>query len=232
MASFERTPGEAERDREGLRQVISVKARISGRDLGHTMEEIKTKLRSRLLLPKDVTLSYGGLYQTHLEAFKGLLVVALAAIALIFVVLLFEFREFAVPISILIVTVLSLFGSFLALFLSRITLNISSFVGIILIIGIVAENAIFVLHSTKIHQEKKGLNLDEALVSACTERTRPILMTTLGAVLAFLPLALGIGSGAQMEQPLAIAVIGGFSLSCFLLFFGLPVVYRLLRKGT
>ena len=232
VASFERTPGEAERDREGLRQVISVKARISGRDLGHTMEEIKTKLRSRLLLPKDVTLSYGGLYQTQQESFKGLLFVALAAIALIFVVLLFEFREFAVPISILIVTVLSLFGSFLALFLSRITLNISSFVGIILIIGIVAENAIFVLHSTKIHQEKKGLNLDEALVSACTERTRPILMTTLGAVLAFLPLALGIGSGAQMEQPLAIAVIGGFSLSCFLLFFGLPVVYRLLRKGT
>jgi multidrug efflux pump subunit AcrB len=230
VASFERTAGDAELDREGLRQVISVKASISGRDLGHTIEDIKAKLKSRLLLPKDVSLSFGGLYQTQQESFKSLLFVALAAIALIFVVLLFEFREFAVPISILLITMLSLFGVFLALFLSGITLNISSFIGIILIIGIVAENAIFVIHSTKIQQEKRGLNLDEALIRACLERTRPILMTTLGAVLAFLPLALGIGAGAQMEQPLAIAVIGGFSLSSILLFFGLPLVYRLLRR--
>jgi multidrug efflux pump subunit AcrB len=183
-----------------------------------------------LLLPKDVSLSFGGLYQTQQESFKSLLFVALASIALIFIVLLFEFREFAVPASILIITLLSLFGVFLALFLSGITLNISSFVGIILIIGIVAENAIFVIHSTKIQQKKRGLSLDEALIRACLERTRPILMTTLGAVLAFLPLALGIGAGAQMEQPLAIAVIGGFSLSSILLFFGLPLVYRLLRR--
>jgi CzcA family heavy metal efflux pump len=232
VASFERTAGDAELDREGLRQVISVKARISGRDLGHTIEDIKAKLRSSLLLPRDVSLSFGGLYQTQQESFKSLMFVALAAIALIFVVLLFEFREFAVPVSILIITMLSLFGVFLALFLSGITLNISSFVGIILIIGIVAENAIFVIHSTKIQQEKRGVNLDDALIRACLERSRPILMTTLGAVLAFLPLALGIGAGAQMEQPLAIAVIGGFSLSSILLFFGLPLAYRLIRRRS
>jgi multidrug efflux pump subunit AcrB len=156
------------------------------------------------------------------------LIVALAAIVLVFTVLLFEFREFAVPFSILAITVLSLFGVFFALFAAHVALNISSFVGIILIIGIVAENAVFLLHTVKIFQEKNGLGLDDALVQACRERTRPILMTTFGAVFAFLPLALGIGEGAQMQQPLAIAVIGGFSVSSILLFFGLPLLYKIL----
>jgi multidrug efflux pump subunit AcrB len=154
--------------------------------------------------------------------------VALAAALLVFLILLFEFREFTVPLSILVIDALSLSGVFAALWLSHVTFNISSFVGVILIIGIVAENAIFVMHSVKTFQGQ-GKSLDDALVSACQVRARPILMTTLGAVLAFLPLALGIGTGAQMQQPLAIAVIGGFSVSTLLLFFGLPVIYRLLK---
>lgn len=159
----------------------------------------------------------------------GLLLVAFAAMILVVLVLLYEFGEFTVPLSIFIINILSLLGVFSALWLSGMTFNISSFVGVILIIGIVAENAIFVMHAVKGFQAE-GLTLDEAIVKAGQVRARPILMTTLAAVFALLPLALSIGSGGQMQQSLAIAVIGGFSLSSFLLLFGLPMVYRLLRR--
>jgi CzcA family heavy metal efflux pump len=228
IATFRRTGGEAELNREGLRQVVSVTARIEGRDLGHTVADVQRVLARSLVLPKGIALAYGGVYQTQRESFQSLLVAALAAVLLVFLILLFEFREFTVPLSVLIVDALSMLGVFAALWLTRVTFNISSFVGVILIIGIVAENAIFVMHSTRIYRGQ-GKSLDDALVLACRVRTRPILMTTLGAVLAFLPLALGIGTGAQMQQPLAIAVIGGFSVSSLLLFFALPVVYRLLK---
>jgi CzcA family heavy metal efflux pump len=229
IATFRKTVGQSEIRREGLRQYIAVTARTSGRDLGSTMAEIKKKLAAHLVLPRGVTYDFGGIYQTQQESFIGLFLVALAAFMLVFVVLLFEFGEFAVPFSIFVINVLSLFGVFSALWLSGVTFNISSFVGVIMIIGIVAENAIFVLHAVKAFQAE-GLTLDEAIVKAGQVRARPILMTTLAAVFALLPLALGIGAGAQMQQSLAIAVIGGFSVSSLLLFFGLPMVYRLFRR--
>ncbi|MCX6134609.1 MAG: efflux RND transporter permease subunit [Ignavibacteriales bacterium] len=229
IATFRKTVGQSEIRREGLRQFIAVTARTSGRDLGSTMEEIKKKLAARLVLPRGVTYDFGGVYQTQQESFIGLFLVALAAFMLVFVVLLFEFGEFAVPFSIFVINVLSLFGVFSALWLSGVTFNISSFVGVIMIIGIVAENAIFVLHAVKAFQAE-GMVLDEAIVKAGQVRARPILMTTLAAVFALLPLALGIGTGAQMQQSLAVAVIGGFSVSSLLLFFGLPMIYRLMKR--
>jgi CzcA family heavy metal efflux pump len=229
IATIQKTGGQAEIDREGLRQMVAVKARISGRDLGSTIVNIQKKLSSSLVLPQGVTLEYGGVYQTQQESFRGLLLVAIAAFMLVFIVLLFEFGEFAVPVSIFIVNMLSLAGVFAALWLTGVTFNISSFVGVIMIIGIVAENAIFVLHNVKALQAE-GVSLDEALIRASHMRARPILMTTLAAVFALLPLSMGFGAGAQMQQPLAIAVIGGFSVSSFILLFGLPMIYRLLRK--
>jgi multidrug efflux pump subunit AcrB len=229
IATFRKTPGQAEIRREGLRQYVAVTARTSGRDLGSTMNEIKQKLAGRLVLPKGMTLDYGGVYQTQQESFLGLLLVAIAAFMLVFIVLLFEFGEFSVPFSIFIINILSLLGVFFALWISNVAFNISSFVGIVMIIGIVAENAIFVLHAVKAFQAQ-GMNLEDALVRAGQVRARPILMTTLAAVFALLPLALGLGAGAQMQQSLAIAVIGGFSLSSLLLFFGLPVVYSLFKR--
>jgi CzcA family heavy metal efflux pump len=228
IATVERTAGQAEIHRERLRPMVAVTARLSGRDLGRTIADVRKLLSSRLALPRGVTLEYGGLYQTQQESFQGLFLVAIAAFALVFIVLLFEFGEFAVPVSIFVINVLSLLGVFGALWLTGVTFNISSFVGIIMIIGIVAENSIFVLHTVKAFQAE-GSSLDDALVKASLMRARPIIMTTLAAVLALLPLSIGIGAGARMQQPLAVAVIGGFSLSSFLLFFGLPVIYRLLR---
>ena len=230
VASVEMTGGQSEIDREGLRQFVAVTARIEGRDLGRTVGDIRAKLAKELVLPPGVSVMYGGVYQTQQESFRGLLLVTLAAVALVFIVLLFEFGEFAVPLSILVVNVLSLLGVFGALWLTGVTFNISSFVGIILIIGIVAENAIFVMHNVK-NLTALGVPLDDALVRAARMRTRPIIMTALAAVFALLPLSLGAGAGAQMQQPLAIAVIGGFSLSSLLLFFALPLIYRLFRGG-
>lgn len=227
IATFRKTGGEAEIDREGLRRLIAVTARIEGRDLGSTIADIKRKLASDLRLPPDVRLEFGGVYQTQQQSFTGLLYVAITAFGLVFVVLLFEFGEFAVPFSILVINLLSLLGVFGALWLTGVTFNITSFVGTIMIIGIVAENAIFIVHEFK-RLEREGVPVESALIRASVHRARPILMTTLAAVLALLPLALGIGAGAQMQQPLAIAVIGGFSVSSLLLFFLLPVVYRLL----
>jgi CzcA family heavy metal efflux pump len=228
VASVEMTGGQSEIDREGLRQFVAVKARIKDRDLGRTVDDIKAKLAKDLTVPADMAVVYGGVYQTQQDSFRGLLLVTLAAVALVFIVLLFEFGEFGVPLSILVINVLSLLGVFGALWLTGVTFNISSFVGIILIIGIVAENAIFVMHNVK-RLTGEGVDLDEALVRATRMRTRPIIMTALAAVFALLPLSLGIGAGAQMQQPLAIAVIGGFSLSSLLLFFGLPLVYSTFR---
>ena len=231
IASIERTIGQAEVDREGLRQMLAVTARIEGRDLGRTIEDIKAALALKLILPQGMTLEYGGVYQTQQESFRGLFLVALAALMLVFLVLLIEFGEFAVPFSIFTINLLSLIGVFGALWITGISFNISSFVGIIMIIGIVAENAIFVMH--RVHELRLlGSTLDDALVNAGQMRARPILMTTLAAVLALLPLSLGIGAGAQMQQPLAIAVIGGFSVSSFFLFFGLPVVYKCLASKS
>jgi multidrug efflux pump subunit AcrB len=228
LATVERTGGQAEVDREGLRRMVAVTARIEGRDLGRTVDDIKALLSSRFVLPQGMTMDFGGVYQTQQESFRGLLFVALAAVLLVFLVLLYEFGEFAVPLSVLMIGILSLSGVFGALWLTGMTLNISSFVGLIMVIGIVAENAIFLMH-TAARLKNDGMAEEDALVRAGMVRARPILMTTLAAVLALLPLSLGIGGGAQMQQPLAIAVIGGFSVSSLLLFFALPVVYHLLH---
>lgn len=229
IAKVALTGGQAEINREALRQYVAVTARIEGRDLGRTIDDIKRQLTTHLNLPRGISLEYGGVYQTQQESFRSLLYVAAAAFILVFIVLLFEFGEFAVPISVLMVSLLSLVGVVTALWLSGVTFNISSFVGLIMIIGIVAENGIFVMHQAKMLLHE-GADLDTALIKAVQMRARPIIMTTLAAILALLPLALGLGTGAQMQQPLAIAVIGGFSVSSILLFFGLPVAYRLLKR--
>ena len=227
VARIERLVGQTEIHRERLRQFIAVTARISGRDLGRTIAEIQGDIRRTVRLPSGVSMEFGGVYQTQQESFRGLLFVSLAAFLLVCIVLLFEFESFAIPLSVLVVDALALFGVFGALWLTGTAFNISSFVGIIMIIGIVAENAVFVLHTAQL-LHKNGLDLDTAMIRATRLRARPIMMTTLAAVLALLPLSLGIGAGAQMQQPLAIAVIGGFSLSSIMLFFALPLIVRFL----
>jgi len=195
------------------------------------LEDIKSNVKTKLQLPRTITVENGGVYQTQQESFRSLFSVTLAAFLLVFMVLLFEFGEFTVPLSIFLVNILALFGVVFALLLTGVRLNISGLVGVIMIIGIIAENAIFVMNEHKPGMAE-GHSLEGALVQATRLRVRPILMTTLAAVLALLPFSLGIGAEAEMHQPLAIAVNGGFSLSSLLLTFALPMIYRLLRSES
>jgi CzcA family heavy metal efflux pump len=219
--------GQPELNRENLKQMIAVTARISGRDLGSTLNDIKSSIKKDIELPQDVSIEYGGLYKEQQQSFKGLLAVLIMAILLVFSVLVVEFESFRIPVMVLLTSILSLFGVFLLLRITGVALNISSMMGMVMIVGIVAENSIFLIHYIRLNLDR-GISVSSAVIDAGKIRMRPIIMTTLAAVLALLPLAIGIGTGAQMQQPLAIAVIGGFCISSLLLLLLLPVFFFLL----
>ncbi len=229
LATITVDPGQSEIDRENLKQMVAVTARISGRDLGSTIADIQRTIKKNLVLPSGIILQYGGTYETQQKSFAGLLMVLLAASLLVFIVLLIEFESYFVPLAIYAVTILSLFGVFLLLWITQVNFNISSFMGAIMIVGIVAENSIFLVHYFH-HFHRAGKPLQVALMEAGGVRFRPIIMTALAAILALLPLAVGVGAGAQMQRPLAIAVIGGFSMSSMLLLFVLPVILSVGRQ--
>lgn len=214
--------------RENLRNLSAVTAQLEGRDLGSAMDEIQRRLPKEVPLPPGTDVEYGGLYQIQQESFLGLTQVLLASILLIFIILVFEFRSFSHPIAILAATILCGFGAMLALFVTKTTLNISSFMGAIMVVGIVHKNGILMLDAEQ-EFTARGLPLKEAIYQAGRRRLRPILMTALATIFGMLPLALGVGSGAQMLQPLAIAVIGGVTVSMVLSLLVTPVLFHQLR---
>lgn len=215
--------------RENLRTLAAVTARLEGRDLGSTMAEIQRRLPAEVRLPAGIEVDYGGLFQLQKESFVGLTVVLLASILLIFIILVAEFRSYSHPLAILAATLLCTFGSLLALFLAGQTLNISSFMGVIMVVGIVHKNGILMLDS-EAEFSRKGFGLRDAIFHAGRRRLRPILMTALATIFGMLPLAFGAGSGAKMLQPLAIAVIGGVAVSMVLSLLVTPVLYGVLRR--
>jgi CzcA family heavy metal efflux pump len=228
VAAVAETPSEVELDRDDLRQDISVSARLEGRDLGSAMKEIQDKLSQDKWLPPG-TVEYGGLYQQQQESFRNLILVLLAAILLVFTVLLVEFRSFYEPIAIVFGAVLALFGTVAALWITGTSLNIVSFLGAIIGVGIVAKNGILMLDFVD-HLRTEGVPLVEALVRSGHRRLRPVLMTSLAAALGMLPLAWGIGSGAEMLRPLAIAVIGALCISVLLSLVATPAAYYVLLR--
>ncbi len=228
VADVVEEPGQIELRREDLRQLVGVTARLEGRDLGGAMNEIRAKLAEDKSLPAG-SVEFGGLYQQQQESFRNLLFVLVMAIFLVFTVLLVEFRSFAEPVAIVFGAVLALFGTVLALWLTHTTLNIVSFLGAIIGVGIVAKNGILMLDFVE-HLRAEGLSLEEALVRSGHRRLRPVLMTSLAAGLGMLPLAWGVGSGADMLKPLAIAVIGALCVSVLLSLIATPVVYFLLTS--
>jgi len=220
--------GQTELRREDLRQTVAVRARLSGRDLGSAMREIQEKVNKQVLLLPGTSLEYGGFYKQQQESFRNLLFVLLMAILLVFIVLVIEFRSFLHPLSIVFGAVLSLFGVLAALILTRTSFNIISFMGAIIGIGIVAKNGILMLDFVD-HLIAEGAGLTEALVQSGRRRIRPVVMTSLAAALGMLPLAFGVGSGAQMLRPLAIAVIGGLCISVLFSLVATPTMFQLLK---
>lgn len=215
--------------RDNLRNMTAVTARLAGRDLGSAIAEIRSRLPREVTLPAGTEIQYGGLYQIQRESFLALAEVLVASILLIFIILAFEFQSLAHPIAILVATILCGFGSFAALFVSGHTLNVASFMGTIMVVGIVHKNGILMLDSEQ-HYSRSGLPLREAVFQAGRRRLRPIVMTALATVCGMLPLAIGAGSGAQLLQPLAITVIGGVTVSMLLSLIVTPVLFCVLRE--
>jgi CzcA family heavy metal efflux pump len=228
MATVTQLPPQNEIRRENLQQVVLVSGRLEGSDLGGTMAQVQAAV-SRLQLPSSVRVEYGGTYQEQQRSFADLARVLVLALALVFGVLLAEFRNFAAPISILTSSVLSLAGVVFALLITGTNFNVASFMGLIMVIGIVAKNGILLLDADE-QLRASGMDAREAMLHAAERRRRPILMTAIATVCGMFPLALALGAGSQMLQPLAIAVIGGLSISIVLSLVVTPVVYYHLTR--
>jgi len=221
--------GVAEVDRDNLKQMVAVTARLNNRDLGSTLKEIQQEVQSKIKLSSGYQIVYGGAYAEQQKAFKELLSILIAAVLLVFTVILFLFRSLKVSLAIIFLAVVGITGSLLALFITGTPLNVGSYTGIIMIVGIIGENAIFTYLQYQ-ETRKNNMNKEESIVQSVSTRIRPNLMTALGAITALFPLALGIGTGAQMHQPLAIAIIGGFILALPLLIFVFPTLLRIIEK--
>ena len=219
--------GVAQIDRENLKIMVAVIARLNNRDLGSTLKEIQEKMKT-LSIPTGYSIEYGGAYKEQQNAFRELLSILIMASFLVFVVILFLFRKIKVALLIMILSVMGIAGCFLALLITGTPLNVGSYTGIIMIVGIIGENSIFTY--LQYNEARKISSKDEAIVYSISTRLRPKLMTALGAIVALFPLALGIGTGAQMHQPLAIAIIGGLILALPLLLIVLPTMLRIIEK--
>jgi multidrug efflux pump subunit AcrB len=229
LAQMSESPGQTEIIRENLQRLVEVSARLSANEsLGSGMAKVQ-KVVADMHLPSSIRVVYGGLYAQQQKDFHDMAVVLVLAIVLVFTVLLFEFRSFSAPIAILSSALLSIAGVFLALLVTRMTVNLASIMGMIMVIGIVAKNGILLLDA---HQKfaHAGFAPEEAMIQAGRRRLRPIFMTALATVAGMFPLALALGAGSQMLQPLAIAVIGGVLISMVLSLIVTPAVFFYMGK--
>jgi CzcA family heavy metal efflux pump len=229
LAAIQQLPPQNEVRRENLERLAVVTANLEGTDLGTAIAKVKQTVAD-LHLPASVRVEFGGTYEEQQKSFHDLLQVLLLALALVFGVLLTEFRNFPAPIAILTSSVLSISGVILALLVTGTTFNVASFMGLIMVIGIVAKNGILLLDADEKYRAQ-GASARDAMMHAAQRRLRPIVMTALAAVCGMLPLAFAIGAGSQMLQPLAIAVIGGLCISMVLSLVVTPLVYYLLTRN-
>lgn len=216
--------------RENQQPVITVSAELGDRDLGSVNEELQEKLKE-LKFPPGYRWELAGSYRAQQESFESLLTVLIVASSLVFLLLGFQFRSLTLPFLIFLTQPISLASALLALKITGTPLNVSSFMGAILLIGLDVKNGIILIeYIGQLHAE--GMPLREALLRAGRTRFRPILMTSLCTILGLVPLALGFGPGAQMQQPLAIAVIGGLITNMLLTRLLIPVGYLAFRGGS
>ncbi len=227
LATVEQVQGENQLLRENQRLMVSLTARLENRDLGSAMADVQ-KMMGTIHLPTGVTYEAGGQYEAQQQSFKELLGVLALALAAVFTVLVVQFRAIRPALIMISAAPLSLVGVFGMLLITGTPLNFSSFMGIILMVGLVVKNGIILFEYVgKLRED--GMPLDEALAAAGRIRVRPILMTTLATLFGLLPLAAGWGAGAELQKPLALAVIGGLSLSTFITLFVMPVLYSLIE---
>ncbi len=219
--------GDVVESRENLKPVIILTSRLENKDLGTAIKDLKSEFAKKIKLPPSYFIEYGGAYSQQQKSFSELLMILALATLFVFTVLMFLFKRWRIALLILFISLLGMTGSLVLLYIFNIPLNVSSYTGLIMIVGIIAENAIFTVYQyfndLKIHDS------EFAVKNAISLRIRPNLMTAISAILALLPLALGIGIGAQMQQALAIAVIGGFLIGLPLLLIVLPTFLRKMK---
>ncbi|HEU4983332.1 MAG TPA: efflux RND transporter permease subunit [Acidobacteriaceae bacterium] len=230
LATVEQLPPQNEIHEENLQREVVVTGDLEGSDLGGAVTKVKQVIQG-LNLPPSVRVVYGGTYQEQQKSFHDLIRVLLLALALVFGVLLAEFRDFSAPTAILASSILSTAGVVFALLITGITFNVASFMGLIMVIGIVAKNGILLLDADQKYRAA-GMSAYDSMLNAAQRRLRPILMTALAAVLGMAPLAFALGSGSQMLQPLAVAVIGGILISMVLSLIVTPAVYYYLTRKS
>jgi CzcA family heavy metal efflux pump len=222
LTTLTEIPGQTEIIRENLQRCVNVTARFEGINLGDGMKKVQQAV-AESNLPPSIRVEYGGQFAEQQKSFRDLMFVLALAVVLVFMVLLFEFGDFGAPIAVLSSALLSTCGVFLALLITRTTFNLSSFMGLIMVIGIVAKNGILLLDADQ-RFRAEGIAPEESMIRAGERRLRPIIMTALATVAGMLPLAFALGAGSQMLQPLAIAVIGGILASMVLSLVVTPAV--------
>jgi multidrug efflux pump subunit AcrB len=228
LAQITHLPPQNQIRRENLQRLVVVTAQLQGSDLGSAIARVQRTVNA-MHLPPSIRVEYGGTYQEQQRSFRQLLQVLMISMALVFGVLLAEFRNFSAPIAILTSSVLSVAGVVFALLATGISFNVASFMGLIMVVGIVAKNGILLLDADERYR-KEGASAREAMLHAAQRRLRPILMTATAAICGMVPLAFALGAGSQMLQPLAVAVIGGLAISMVLSLIVTPVVYYLLTS--
>lgn len=228
VATITTEKGVAEINRENQKSMGVITARLDNRDLGSTLNEIQSTLTKDLSLPPGYTIEYGGAYKEQQQAFKELLMILVSAILLVFIVILFLFRKIKIALAIIVIAILGVAGCLLSLFITGTPLNVGSYTGIVMIVGIIGENAIFTYR--QYHDTHPSLTHIEKIEYSIATRLRPNLMTVFAAIVALAPLALGIGAGAQLHQPLAIAVIGGLVFALPLLLVVLPTILKIIKE--
>ncbi|MDF2431188.1 MAG: hypothetical protein JWP44_819 [Mucilaginibacter sp.] len=229
LATVDIAAGDAEISRQDLQSMGVITARLDNSDLGSVIPAIQKNIAKNITLPPGYHIEYGGAYAEQQQSFKELLIILITSSLLVFGVILFLFKQFRIAFLILVMAVLGISGSFLALFITNTPLNVGSYTGLIMIVGIIGENAIFTF--LQFRESAREKSIDEAIIYSISTRLRPKLMTALGAIIALMPLALGIGAGAQLHQPLAIAVIGGFLVALPLLLIVLPSMMRIFYRS-
>ena len=227
VATIAPVAGQPQIESENLKRMVAVTGRISGRDLGSTIADVKQVLAQPDLLGPSAYTTLGGLYHQQQIAFQGLMTVFAAAVALVFALLLFLYERFRIAAAILAMPLLAAGSVFIGLWVTGIELNITSMMGMTMIVGIVTEVAIFYVSEYFLLREREGMAAHEALVAAGANRLRPIAMTTIAAILALSPLALAVGEGSAMQQPLAVAIITGLIVQMPLVLVLLPALIGL-----
>jgi CzcA family heavy metal efflux pump len=230
VARMERSNGQSELLRENLRSMALVSGRLEGRDLGSAVAEVRARL-AQMTLPVGYSYEIGGQYEAQQQSFRELLMVFGIAVMLVFIILVVQFRAWVPALLILLAAPLSLGGALLLLILTGTDLNVSSAMGLILLVGLVVKNGIMLLDfSERLHEE--GEPFEVAIAHAGRIRLRPILMTTFCTLFGLLPLALGLGAGAELQRPLALAVIGGLALSTPVTLLAIPGLYSAIKRRT